>query len=120
MFSSSTGLFSILPLPELHRSGWCRVRHSDERRVLYTGCTAGHTGKILPAWSDGRRCRILQRFYLRTAERFQRFGDTNQVSRVMQRCERGGIFDALNDGLINDYGAGILLAAVYDTVTNCS
>ncbi len=59
-------------------------------------------------------------FIFQLRERFQRFGDTNQVSRVMQRCERGGIFDALNDGLINDYGAGILLAAVYDTVTNCS
>ncbi len=65
--------------------------------------------------------RILQRFIFQLRERFQRFGDTNQVSRVMQRCERGGIFDALNDGLINDCGAQyMLLAAVCDTVTNCS
>ena len=57
-------------------------------------------------------------FVFQIREGFQRFCDTDQVSRVMQRCERGGIFDALDNRIIDNHGAGVLLAAVYDTVTN--
>ncbi len=52
-------------------------------------------------------------------EGFQRFCDTDQVSRVMQRCEGRGIFDALDDGFVDNHRAGVLFAAVYDTMTNC-
>ena len=58
-------------------------------------------------------------FIFQIREGFQRFSNTDQVSRVMQRCERGRIFDALDNGIVDNHGAGILLAAVYDTVTNC-
>lgn len=59
-------------------------------------------------------------FIFQLWERFQCFGDINQVSWVMQWCERGGIFDVLNDGFINDYGVGIFFVVVYDMVINCS
>ncbi len=53
-------------------------------------------------------------------EGFQRFSDTDQVSRVVQRRKGGGVFDTLNDGIIDNHGAGVLLTAVYDTMTNRS
>ena len=59
-------------------------------------------------------------FVFQLWERFQSFFDTDQVSRVVQRCKRSCIFDTLNNRLINHYGAGILFAAVYDTVTDSS
>ncbi len=52
-------------------------------------------------------------------EGFQRFSDTDQVSRVMQRCKRGRVFDALDNGVINNYGTGVFFATVHDAVTNC-
>ncbi len=83
------------------------MRHSDERRVLYTGCTAaGHTGKILPACGlmEGgvEYCNV---FIFQLRERFSALQHYQSgKGRVMQQCERGGVFDALNDGLIsNDY-----------------
>ena len=59
-------------------------------------------------------------FVFQLWERFQSFFDTDQVSRVVQRCKRSCIFDTLNNRLIDHYGAGILFAAVYDTVTDSS
>ena len=61
-------------------------------------------------------CNVL---FFQFREGFQRFSNPDQVSRVVQRSERRSVFDALDNGVINDHGAGILLAAVYDTVTNC-
>ena len=52
-------------------------------------------------------------------EGFQRFSDTDQVRRVVQRSERCGIFNALNDGVIDNNGAGVFLTAVNDTMADC-
>ncbi|MNC39584.1 hypothetical protein D3C75_882520 [compost metagenome] len=53
-------------------------------------------------------------------ERFQCFSNTDQVCRVMQRCKRSSIFDTLNHGLVDNDGAGVLLAAVNNTVADSS
>ena len=37
----------------------------------------------------------------------------------MQRSERGGIFDALDNGIINDHGTGVFFTTVNNTVADC-
>ncbi|SAE19042.1 Uncharacterised protein [Enterobacter cloacae] len=59
-------------------------------------------------------------FIFQIREGFQCFSDTDQVSRVMQRCERRRVFDALNHRVVDYHGAGVFFAAVDDTVTNRS
>ena len=59
-------------------------------------------------------------FVFQIREGFQRFSDTDQVSRVVQRCERGRVFDALDHRVVDHHGAGVFFAAVDDTVTNRS
>ena len=58
-------------------------------------------------------------FVFQIREGFQRFSDTDQVSRVVQRCERRGVFNTLNYGLVDHHGAGVFFTAVYDTVADC-
>ncbi len=57
-------------------------------------------------------------FVFQMREGFQRFSDTDQVSRVMQRCKRSGVFNALNNRVIDDHRLGVLLATMNDTVTD--
>ena len=59
-------------------------------------------------------------FVFQIREGFQRFCDTDQVCRVMQRCKRGCVFDTLNNRIVDNHRAGVFLAAVNNTVTNRS
>ena len=40
-------------------------------------------------------------FVFQIREGFQRFSDTDQVRRVVQRCKRGGVFDALDNRFVD-------------------
>ncbi|MNR07938.1 hypothetical protein D3C85_1240710 [compost metagenome] len=58
-------------------------------------------------------------FVFQIREGFQGFRDADQVCRVVQRCKRGCVFDTLNNGIVDHYRAGVLLAAVNNTVADC-
>ena len=51
-------------------------------------------------------------------EGFQRFRDADQVSWVVQWCKRHGIFDTLQNFVVDHGGSGKLLAAVHDAVAD--
>ncbi|STQ10324.1 Uncharacterised protein [Enterobacter cloacae] len=59
-------------------------------------------------------------FVFQIREGFQRFSDTDQVRRVVQRCKRCRVFDALDNRVVNHDGTGVFLATMDDTVTNRS
>ena len=52
-------------------------------------------------------------------EGFQGFCDTDQVRRVVQRGERRGVFNSLNNGVIDNDGAGVFFTTVNDAVADC-
>ncbi|VAQ32310.1 Uncharacterised protein [Klebsiella pneumoniae] len=66
-----------------------------------------------------RRIEYSHVFVFQVREGFQRFSDADQVCRVVQRCERRGVFNTLNYGLVDHHRAGVFFTAVYDTVADC-
>ena len=54
----------------------------------------------------------------RIGEGFQRFRDADQVSWVVQWCKRHGIFDTLQNFVVDHGRSGELLAAVHDAVAD--
>lgn len=121
MFSSSTGLFSIFAASPGYIEVAGAVRAVTTDAVLFVQVVRqGVEVRLFRHSLVERGVKYSNVFVFQLWERFQSFFDTDQVSRVVQRCKRSCIFDTLNNRLIDHYGAGILFAAVYDTVTDSS
>ncbi len=87
MFSSSTGLFSILPLPGyIEVAGAVRAVTTDA--VLFVQVVRqGVEVRLFRHSLVERGVKYSNVFVFQLWERFQSFFDTDQVSRVVQRCK---------------------------------
>ena len=80
------------------RSGWCRARCGDVRRVLWPQAVRRAVEvETLPAWSDGTpHVEYGHVFVFQIRKDFSASSDTDQVCRVVQRAAKdAGIFDTL-------------------------
>ncbi len=120
MFSSSTRLVEDLSGFLSHVEVAGAVRAVTTNAVLFV--QAVRQGVEIGFFRHGlmeRRIEYSHVFVFQVREGFQRFSDADQVCRVVQRCERRGVFNTLNYGLVDHHGAGVFFTAVYDTVADC-